>query len=124
MLSSGLPLVQAARITAATSENLLIREDIEAAVNGVIEGHTLCDGLRRSQWLPNLLLEMTAVGEETGRMEETLVVISNYYNKEVDTAVKRALDIMNPIITMFLAAIVVFILLSVYLPIFGMYGNM
>jgi len=124
MLSSGLPLVQAARITATTAENLLIQEDIESAINGVIEGHTLCDGLRKSQWLPNLLLEMAAVGEETGRMEETLVVISNYYNKEVDTAVKRALDIMNPIITMFLAAIVVFILLSVYLPIFGMYGSM
>ena len=124
MLSAGLPLVQAAKITAATAENLLIQEDIEAAIDGVIEGHTLCDGLRKSKWLPNLLLEMTAVGEETGRMEETLVVISNYYTKEVDTAVKRALDIMNPIITMFLAVIVVFILLSVYLPIFGMYGSM
>ncbi len=123
MLSSGLPLVQAVRITAATSSNLLIMEDLEYACNGVLEGNTLTHGLRKSNWLPNLLLEMTAVGEQTGNLEETLTVVSDYYNKEVDTAVKRALDILNPAITMFLAAIVVFILLSVYLPLFSMYGS-
>lgn len=122
MLSSGLPLVSAARITANTAENLLISEDIQTAVNGVIAGNTLTEGLRKSKWLPSLLLEMTAVGEETGRLEETLNVVSEYYTKEVDVAVKKALDILNPAITMVLAGIVVFILLSVYLPIFGMYG--
>ena len=121
MLSSGLPLVQAAQITAATSANLLIQEDIEAAVKGVIEGNRFCDGLKKSKWLPNMLLEMTSVGEETGKMEETLDVVSDYYTKEVDVAVKRALEILNPAITMVLAGLVVFILLSVYLPIFAMY---
>ncbi len=124
MLSAGLPLVQACRITAATAENLLISEDIEAAVGGVVEGNRLADGLAKSPWLPTLLLEMITVGEETGKLEDTLTVVTDYYNKEVDTAVKRALDILNPCITIFLAVIVVFILLSVYLPIFGMYGSM
>lgn len=121
MLSAGLPLVQASQITAATTSNLLIQEDILAACNGVIEGNRLSDGLKKSPWLPPLLLEMTAVGEETGQMEETLSVISDYYTKEVDVAVKRALEILNPAITMVLAGLVVFILLSVYLPIFGLY---
>ncbi len=124
MLASGLPMVSAARITANTADNLLISEDIEKAVNGVIEGNRLADGLRQSKWLPNLLLEMITVGEETGKLESTLNVVSDYYTKEVDTAVKRALDILNPCITIVLAIIVVFILLSVYLPIFGMYGSM
>ncbi len=124
MLSAGLPMVQAARITANTAENLLISEDIDAAVNGVVEGNRLADGLKESQWLPTLLLEMVTVGEETGKLESTLNVVSDYYTKEVDTAVKRALDILNPCITIVLAIIVVFILLSVYLPIFGMYGSM
>lgn len=121
MLASGLPLVSAARITANTSENLLIREDIEKAVNGVVEGNRLADGLKDSPWFPQLLLEMVTVGEETGKLEETLNVISEYYTQEVDSAVKKALDILNPCITMVLAAMVVFILLSVYLPIFSMY---
>ena len=123
MLSSGLPLVQATQITAATTSNLLISEDIEAAALGIIEGNTLTAGLSKSQWLPRLLLEMTAVGEQTGNMEETLLIVSDYYTKEVDEAVKRALDILNPIITICLALLVVFILLSVYLPIFSMYGS-
>lgn len=121
MLSAGLPLVQASQITAATASNLLISEDILAACQGVVEGNRLGDGLKKSPWFPPLLLEMTAVGEETGQMEETLTVISDYYTKEVDVAVKRALEILNPAITMVLAGLVVFILLSVYLPIFGMY---
>lgn len=121
MLASGLPLVSAARITANTSENLLIQEDIEKAVTGVVEGNRLADGLKQSKWFPTLLKEMVTVGEETGKLEETLNVISEYYTQEVDAAVKKALDILNPAITMFLAAIVVFILLSVYLPIFSMY---
>ncbi len=121
MLSSGLPLVKAAKITANTADNLLISEDIEAAVNGVIEGNRLADGLKESKYLPSLLLEMVTVGEETGKLEDTLNVVSDYYTKEVDTAVKRALDILNPCITIVLALLVVFILLSVYLPIFNMY---
>ena len=121
MLAAGLPLVKATKITASTTENLLIAEDIDAAANSVVEGNRLGDSLKKSPWLPSLLLEMTAVGEETGNMEETLTVVSEYYNKEVDEAVKRALEIMNPCITMVLAAIVVFILLSVYLPLFSLY---
>ena len=121
MLAAGLPLLQATKITAATTDNLLISEDITAAANGVVAGATLSEGLKQSPWLPGLLLEMLAVGEETGNMEETLAVISEYYNKEVDTAVKKALEIMNPCITMVLAGIVVFVLLSVYLPLFSMY---
>jgi len=123
MLSAGLPLVSAAKITANTADNLLISEDIEAAVNGVIEGNRLADGLKQSKWLPNLLMEMVTVGEETGKLEEALSVVSEYYSKEVDGAVKKALEILNPVITIVLAVIVVFILLSVYLPIFGMYGS-
>lgn len=121
MLASGLPLVSAARITANVADNLLISEDIEKAVAGVIEGNRLADGLNQSKWFPQLLKEMVTVGEETGKLENTLDVISDYYNKEVDLAVKKALDILNPAITMVLAVVVVFILLSVYLPLFSMY---
>lgn len=121
MLAAGLPMVQAGMITANTADNLLIREDVEKAVGGVIEGNRLADGLKDCPWFPTLLKEMVTVGEETGKLEETLTVVSDYYNREVDVAVKKALDILNPCITIFLAIVVVFILLSVYLPLFSMY---
>lgn len=124
MIAAGLPMVSGVKITANTMANLLIGEDIEAAANGIIEGNRLADGLRKSRWLPSLLVEMVTVGEETGKLEDTLAVVSDYYTQEVDVSVKRALEILNPCITIVLAALVVFILLSVYLPIFGMYGGM
>lgn len=123
MLAAGLPLVQAARITAEVADNLLISEDIDAATDGVVEGNRFGDGLKKSKWLPTLLLEMTSVGEQTGKLEDTLTVVGDYYTKEVTTAVEQALGIMEPCITIVLALLVVFILLSVYLPLFTMYGN-
>ena len=123
MMASGLPMVQALNITANVASNLLIAEDIRHATDGVLEGKPMSEGLMESRYLPHLLLEMTSVGEETGSLEETLDVISAYYTEEVDVAVKRALDILNPVITIVLAVLVVFILLSVYLPLFSMYGS-
>ena len=123
MLAAGLPMVLAIQITAGTLSNVLVSDDVLNAAQGVLEGRRMSDGLRKSKWFPNLLVEMTAVGEETGKLEDTLNVVSDYYTKEVDTAVKRALEILNPVITMVLALIVVFILLSVYMPLFSMYGS-
>ena len=123
MLAAGLPLVQAAQITAAAADNLLIAEALHAAIQGVVEGRPLARGLQGCKYLPRLLVEMTAVGEETGNLEETLTVAAEYYAREVDTAVKNAMGILEPCITLMLACLVVFILLAVYLPIFGMYGS-
>ena len=124
MLASGLPMVQAVTITSDTMDCLLVSEDVKASANGILEGNRMCDGLKDSPWLPSLLVEMCSVGEETGKLEETLSVVSDYYNKEVDSAVHKALEILNPAITIVMAIIVVFILLSVYLPLFSMYGSM
>lgn len=121
LLRAGLPLVKAGQVTAAACGNILIREDLIRAVNGVIGGNRLADGLKDSPWLPPLLPEMVAVGEETGKLEQTLSMASRYYTRETEVAVQRALEILNPCITLILALMVVFILLSVYLPIFGMY---
>lgn len=123
MMASGLPMVQALNITANVLSNALVAEDVRAATRGVLEGRRMSDGLMKSQWLPHLLLEMTGVGEETGSLEETLDVISAYYTEEVDTAVARALGILEPCITIVLALLVVFILLAVYMPLFSMYGS-
>ena len=81
------------------------------------------DGLKQSKWLPSMLVEMTAVGEETGNMKDTLTVVNDYYTKEVTESVTTALGILEPVIILIMAALVVFILLSVYMPLFTMYGQ-
>lgn len=123
MLSAGLSLMEATQLTCAVMDNVLIQEDIQKAIEGIVEGRRLGDGLKKSKWLPSMLVEMTAVGEETGNMKETLTVVNDYYSKEVTESVSTALGILEPVIIFIMAALVVFILLSVYLPLFTMYGQ-
>ena len=66
---------------------------------------------------------MTGVGEETGTLESTLKVISEYYDNEVETLTARALSLLEPALIIILAIIVGVILLAVYLPMFSIYGN-
>lgn len=124
MLAAGLPMVQATEITSRVVDNYLIKQDVRHAAEGIVTGRRLFDGLKESPWLPKLLLEMTGVGEETGNLDDTLNVINDYYTDEVSVAVERALGIMEPCIVLVMAGLVVFILLSVYLPLFTMYGSM
>ena len=123
MLASGLPMVQAVNITSRVIGNYLVRLDVRRAAEDVVAGRRLCDGLKKSKWLPSMLLEMTAVGEETGSLEETLRIVGKYFANEVDTAVSRALSIMEPVIIIVMAFLVAFILLSVYLPMFNLYSH-
>jgi type IV pilus assembly protein PilC len=67
---------------------------------------------------------MTAVGEETGTLESTLDTIGTFYDNESDTAATKMLALLEPIIICVLAFLVLFILLSVYMPMFTMYGSM
>ena len=123
MLSAGLSLMESTKLTSSVLDNVLIREDVERAVEGVVEGKRLGDGLRQSKWLPSMLVEMTAVGEETGNMMDTMTVVNDYYTKETTESVNTALGILEPVIIFVMAALVVFILMAVYLPLFTMYGS-
>ena len=70
-----------------------------------------------------MLVQMTAVGEATGAMETTLKVLAEYYDNETQVRTKRALALLEPVIIVVLAVFVVFILMSVYLPLFSMYNG-
>lgn len=71
-----------------------------------------------------MLVDMTGVGEETGTMEQTLEVVSDYYNSETELRAQKAVNLLEPIIICVLAVIVVLILLAVYLPMFTLYDSM
>lgn len=122
LLSAGLSLPEALRAAASVVDNALIREEIFAACQGLLEGRTLAQGLQKSQYLPKLLTDMASVGEQTGKLEQTLQVVSDYYTRELESSVKTALSLLEPCLTLVLALVVVFILLAVYLPLFSMYG--
>ena len=124
MLASGLQARRALSITASAMSNAYIGDAIENVVSEVESGYTIGASLKKAGVLPDLLVEMTAVGEESGSLESTLDVVGEYYNSEVDTATTRATSLIEPMIIVFLAVFVVFVLLAVYMPMFSMYSTM
>ena len=76
------------------------------------------------EYFSKLLTEMTGVGERSGSMEETLEIVGDYFSNEVDIRSQRLLSMLEPIITIALAFVAVALLLSVYLPMFDLYGAM
>ena len=123
LLAAGLPMAKAVRVTAKVLDNDWIGSEIAKQLPRLEEGKTLAACLKTADVLPELLVEMTGVGEETGTMESTLDVIGAYYDNETELLSQKALSLLEPIVICILAAVVVFILLSVYLPMFSLYGN-
>ena len=124
MLSAGLIATKAMEITSKVLTNYVLGRALDKAVAGVEQGRKISDSMRDTGYFPQLLTEMTGVGEKSGELENTLDVIGAYYDNEVNIAVDRMLTIMEPAITIGLAVMTMFLLLSVYMPMFSMYEGM
>lgn len=88
------------------------------------EGHTLGECMREADCLPDILVDMTAVGEETGELESTLHTVSGYYESELDMAVQDVLKKLEPTLLIFMAVVAGYIVLAVYIAMFQMYSVM
>lgn len=122
LLAAGMPIIQAIEASGRTMSNLCMSQDVINTLPGVESGHSFGECLEYSKNLPAMLTRMTKVGEATGSLEETLHVLAEYYDSETDVRTKRAVELLNPIIIVILSVFVVFVLMAVYLPMFGMYG--
>ena len=120
LLAAGMPILQAIEISGRAVSNQCISQEILDTLPGVEGGRSLGECMSFGPELPPMLVQMTTVGETTGSLEATLQVLAEYYDNEVDVRIKRALSLLEPAIILVLAVFVVFILLAVYLPLFGM----
>ncbi len=123
MLSAGLSVIKSIDVTGRSMNNFIMRRALLGTIPDLEAGKRLGLCIAKTEVFPELLVEMTAVGEETGSLESTLNVIGEYYDNEVEVATARALSVLEPAIIIFLAVFVVGVLLSVYLPLFSMYGS-
>ena len=124
MLGSGLIMTRAVSITSKVIDNYYISEEIGKIVAELESGHSLGGSLRAAQCMPDILVDMTAVGEETGEIDQTLNTIAAYYDAELDEAIKSALAKLEPSILIGLALIAGFIVIAIYMAMFEMYGVM
>jgi len=118
MISSGVPILDALDIVAKTAGNVIVEEalyDVKAAIS---EGKTIAEPLAESDVFPGMVVQMIAVGEETGAMETMLGKIADFYDDEVDTAVDALTALLEPLMMVFLGGTVGSLLIAMYLPIF------
>lgn len=124
MLASGIPLNKAVSITAKVIDNYYVSQEVGKLATKLEEGRSLGASMRESGCLPDILTDMTAVGEETGEMEETLRTIGAYYENELQMAMDAALKKLEPTLLVGLAVIAGFIVIAIYMAMFEMYAAM
>lgn len=123
MLNAGLSIINSVDVTGRAMSNYALGSKLRTIIPDLESGKQLGPSLAKLEAFPDLLVEMSAVGEESGSLESTLHTLSVYYDNEVSVATARALSVLEPVIIVILAVFVVGILFSVYLPMFSMYGG-
>ena len=124
MMGAGLPMTKAVTITSRVLDNYFVSQEVGKISSRLEEGHTLGHSLREADCLPDILVDMTAVGEESGELEQTLTMTAEYYDTELEQATAAALAKLEPTVLVFLAAFAGFIVIAIYMAMFGMYSAM
>ncbi len=124
LLTSGIPLLDALKITADTAGNRVIERALLQVRKEVAEGKTLAEPLRRISIFPPLVTQIVSVGEQTGELDQMLEKLSVYYEEESDAAIANLMTLMEPILIVFLGVVIGGIVVSMYLPIFTLIGRL
>jgi type IV pilus assembly protein PilC len=124
LVASGVPILDCMEITAHTSGNAVIEEAILNVKRAIEEGRTIVEPLRQSNVFPPMVVSMIGVGEQAGALEEMLTKIADFYEEEVDAAVGDLMTALEPAMIVVLGVIVGGIVISMYLPIFSLVGQL
>ena len=124
MLGAGLPITRAVSITSRTMDNYYISSETGKLVGKLEEGKALGSSMAEAAYLPDILVDMVTVGEETGELEETMDTISGYYDAELEMATDAAMKKLEPALLIFMAVIAGFIVIAIYMAMFDMYSVM
>jgi type IV pilus assembly protein PilC len=118
MLRSGVPVLQSLEITRETTGNRIVAEALEDVEDAVRKGESLARPLQRHKVMPPMVVQMLAVGEETGNVDTMLEKVADFYDSEVDATVDALTSLIEPILIVTLGGVVGGILISLYLPMF------
>ena len=124
LISSGVPILEGLDITAKTAGNAVVERALQQVRRSLEEGKSLTEPLRDSEVFPGMVTQMIAVGEQTGAMDAMLQKIADFYEEEVDAAVKDLLTALEPIMIVFLGVVVGGVVISMYLPLFSLIGKL
>ncbi|MCX7021133.1 MAG: type II secretion system F family protein, partial [bacterium] len=122
LVRSGVPIMDGLAITAATVGNRVLERAVLETRRAVGEGRTFAEPLAETDVFPPMVVAMVAVGERTGRLEEMLNRVAEFYDDEVEVAVANLSALLEPVLMIILGIVVGGLVVSMYLPIFQMPG--
>jgi len=120
LISSGVPILQGLEITARTAGNRVIQLAVENTAKSISQGDTIAEPLKQSGVFPPMVVQMIAVGEQTGALDEMLSKVADFYDDEVDAAVDALTAAIEPIMIVVMGTMVGGMLIAMYLPMFKM----
>jgi type IV pilus assembly protein PilC len=121
LTTSGVPILQAIDITSRTAGNRVISDPMSGVADRLREGESLAGPLTATGVFPSMVTQMVAVGEETGGLDAMLSKVADFYDNEVATAIKSLTSILEPVMMIFVGAIVGLVVIAMYLPLFKIY---
>lgn len=120
LLGSGVGLIQAIEIAAKTAGNIVIEQSLLRCKESVTQGRTFASPLAKEKVFPEMVVQMISIGEQSGTMDIMLGKIADFYEDEVETAVKAMTSLLEPLLMVFLGGIIAVLVVAMYLPIFNM----
>jgi len=123
LLQSGVPILDALEICARTSGNVIIESGIMQVRQSISEGKNMAEPLLATGVFPDMVVQMIAVGEQTGALDQMLNKIADFYEEETDVAVAALTSALEPILMVGVGGMVGVVLVAMYLPIFSLAGN-
>lgn len=124
MLGAGLPMTKAVGITSRAMSNYYLSSEVGKVTSELETGHTLGASLRSADCMPDILVDMAAVGEESGELEATLGMTAEYYDNELEAATAAALAKLEPATLVFLGGVAGYIVIAIYVAMFSIYNGM
>ena len=123
LLTAGVRILDAIDISAGTAGNVVIEKVMMNAKDYISRGKTLAEPLSKSKFMPNMVVQMIAVGEQTGNVDQMLSRLADFYESEVEVVAETLTSLIEPLLLVFLGGIVAVVVIAMYLPIFNIAGT-
>jgi type IV pilus assembly protein PilC len=123
LVNAGVPILQAIEVTGQTAGNKVVEDAMDRVRDSVKRGGTIAAPLKDVAVFPSMVVHMVGVGEETGALDTMLTKVADFYEDEVNAAIKALTSILEPVMIIIIGSIVGFIVISMYLPLFKVYNQ-
>ena len=122
LIKNGLSLLDSLIVIEKITKNKVLKKIINTIQINIREGQNLSRALNKSGFFPKIMIKMINTGERTGNLEKMLSELSKFFHNKLKETVKKTVTILEPVLVIFMAAIIAFISISILLPMFNMYS--